>query len=224
MKQRRRPKTPAEAPGDEALVHVHGRATCPLCLDELTSQPQLEVCPECETIQHASCVAELGVCGTPGCTGLQRRRSGQAGVDVEERNLAMIAHLVNLFGGSLIGPAVILALSRRTKPFAAHHARQAVAWVVIVPMLLLTLAAMVGGAGQALGADPLHPAVAVMLIGAVVNLALMIRAAVQAHRGEWEAYPLLSRVIRPPDGRGGEDRGAAGGASEDAEPKGQRKS
>lgn len=149
-------------------VQVRGEATCPLCLDPLTTLPRLEVCAGCRTIHHTSCVDEFGRCGTPACQGLARaRRTGAAGpADEHERVIAAASHVAATFGGGLLVPLVIWYFTRERLPFASHHAWRAFIFsLASIPLSVVTLGLWVP----------------VMMI-------LTVRAAIRSWRGEWVPY------------------------------------
>lgn len=117
----------------------------------------------------------------------------------EERWLAALAHALALLHvpGVLVTLAVYLG-SRERRPYAAEHARQALAFQVAVQGLL-ALAALAGAGllswlGHGLPprtalAVAVAPPAAVAAGGAVLALA----AAARAWRGLPPGYPLLSR-------------------------------
>lgn len=157
-----------------ARVSVQG-ATCPLCHEGLTARPRLEVCPVCHTIHHSECVAEMGRCATLGCTGLRGERA--APVLPNEQTLATLTHLLGAFGGGVVVPLLVFALTRN-KPqhrFAHHHAKQALLFCLLTIPLSITI------------------------VWIPIALALMIRAAMRAHRFEWDAYPVLGKRLAPAD-------------------------
>jgi hypothetical protein len=148
---------------------VKAEATCPLCLEALTSLPRLEVCGGCRTIHHAGCVDEFGRCGTPGCRGLTRLASGDAppaAHEDNERAIAAVAHLGNLAGAAVVLPLVLYFMTRRRQEFAAHHAWRALVFSLLsIPLSIVTLGLWVP-----------------------VMVLLTLRAAYRAWKGEWVPY------------------------------------
>lgn len=179
---RERPPAPADHDDadhdDEAgpRVQVKAEATCPLCLEALTSLPRLEVCPGCRTIHHAGCVDEFRRCGTPGCRGLSAPRAAAVvgGPDhppgdpeeASERSVAAVAHLANVLGVGVLLPLVIYWLTRERQAFASHHAWRALVFSLwSIPLTIVTVGLWVP-----------------------VMMVLNVRAAVRAWRGEWVPY------------------------------------
>lgn len=149
-------------------VEVKSEPTCPLCLEPLTALPRLEVCGGCRTIHHAGCVDEFGRCGTPGCRGLERTGEGGAvaPTDQNERVVAAVAHLGNIFGAAIILPLALYFLTRDKQPFAAHHAWRALVFALLsIPLSIVTLGLWVP-----------------------IMFVLTLRAAYRAWRGEWVPY------------------------------------
>ena len=179
LRERGRPAEVEEEPPptpEPVRVRITESATCPLCLEALTQLPRLEVCPACQTIHHWSCVEELGRCGTISCEGLSRAELREP--ERDQRLLATIAHLVAVFGGGFVGPLLIWLATRdkHQQRFAAHHAKQAFVFSLLsIPMSLT-----------------------VVLIP--VAIALFLRAAHRAYRGDWRPYPFafLDRWVPPP--------------------------
>lgn len=158
-----------DEPQEAVQVQVKGQATCPLCLDPLTTLPRLEVCAACRTIHHTSCVDEFGRCGTPACQGLARRTgpAAPAGAgDEHERAIAAVAHIAATFGGTLLVPLGIWYFTRERQPFAAHHAWRAFVFsLASIPLSVVTLGLWVP-----------------------VMLVLSVRAALRSWRGGWVPY------------------------------------
>lgn len=184
----------ADAAGHERppAVRVEGAPTCPLCLDALTAEPSLVVCPACRTIHHASCAGEMARCATPGCQGLRGGTGpdpsrGARGPESEgERVLAALAHLAFLPLG-LLWPFlgfVCWRLLRRSDAYLARHVRQSLLFLLVSPLFV------VGTLGLFLP----------------VALVLMVRATGRAYRGDLDPYggvPLLSALLErldPPPG------------------------
>ncbi|MCO5165636.1 MAG: DUF4870 domain-containing protein [Planctomycetes bacterium] len=168
---RERPPRTADDEDDAGpRVQVKAEATCPLCLEALTSLPRLEVCPGCRTIHHAGCVDEFRRCGTPGCRGLSAPRATVAErgdpEETSERSVAAVAHLANVLGVGLLLPLVIYWLTRERQAFASHHAWRALVFSLwSIPLTFVTLGLWVP-----------------------VMIVLNVRAALRAWRGEWVPY------------------------------------
>lgn len=180
MERTRSDATSAKAAGEaEAVqVQVKGEATCPLCLDPLTTLPRLEVCTTCRTIHHTSCVDEFGRCGTPACQGLARATPGsRVMADENERAVAAVAHVAAFFGGGLLLPLGIWYFTRDRQPYASHHAWRAFVFqLASIPLTVVTFGLWIP-----------------------IMVFLTVRAAVRAWRGEWVPYGRLDgeRVARP---------------------------
>ena len=125
----------------------------------------------------------------------------------DERNFAMLAHILQLFGG-FIAPLVIYLVKRDSR-FVAFHAIQALIWqatylavsmvgvVVSIAVFFVTLA-MHSNSGPSQG-----PPVAVFILipliwlffmgGWVVTLILGIVYGIKANQGQWATYPIIGR-------------------------------
>ncbi len=111
----------------------------------------------------------------------------------DDKNLAVLAHLLPLFGFLVPGlnmgiPLVIWLLKRDKSMFIEHHARESLnfqitfsvlcgAWTLLTWMLVGLL---------------LLPLVPVVLI---VVLLFMFRAAMKAGKGEFYCYPVTLRLV-----------------------------
>jgi hypothetical protein len=159
----------ASEAGEPAAVQVQikGEATCPLCLDPLTTLPKLEVCTTCRTIHHSSCVNEFGRCGTPACQGLARATPvSRTPGDENERGIAAVSHVAAFFGGGLLVPLGIWYFTRDRQPYAAHHAWRAFVFqLASIPLTVVTFG-----------------------LWLPLMLFLTVRAAVRSWRGEWVPY------------------------------------
>lgn len=157
-------------PLPSSQVRVVAGPTCPLCLEPVTALPRLEVCPECHSIHHWSCVVEMRRCGTIGCAGLASRA-----VEPESRTLAAIAFVTNVIGAAFVGPLVVWFIAKsRGDAYARYQARQA---------LFLALAASV-------------LAIPTLGLAAIAMVVLSIVGAVKTWRGEWFRLPVVG--ARPP--------------------------
>jgi uncharacterized protein len=143
----------------------------------------------------------------------------------DERTLAMLAHVLQMFSG-FIGPLIIYLVKRRDSRFVAFHAVQALIWqVVLFALAVLSVMAWVVamlGAMTALsmvasfvvlfsialkhlhqsnqlppGFFPAFPLIAlVWAAGWVVGIALAVVYGIRASQGEWAGYPLIGRWAR----------------------------
>jgi uncharacterized Tic20 family protein len=120
----------------------------------------------------------------------------------DERNFAMWAHLCGLlwllagsglfffpFGGfalfTILGPLIIWRAKRETMPFAAAQAKESLNFQITVWLLGVIFAVL-----------------AVVLIGFVflwilglVNIVLVVIAAIQVHEGKPYRYPFCLRLV-----------------------------
>lgn len=150
----------------DAAVVVKQVPTCPLCHDALTALPTLSVCPDCKTIHHADCAAEVGRCATIGCTGLGAATRDLPS-DAHARTLAILAHLLGYAVGGPVTPFILWLYARHTgAAFVERHALHA---------LMFQLGSFVA----------LFATCGLWILPMAY---LTIRAAVRAHRGERNAY------------------------------------
>jgi uncharacterized Tic20 family protein len=126
----------------------------------------------------------------------------------EERNLAMLAHVLQFFTG-FIGPLIIFLVKRDSK-FVRYHSLMALFWqlmvtglwmigivIVMVGLFSTVVAQPQGVPGTPANAPPpmfllLFP----MLWGGwfliwVCNLILGIVYGIKAHDGKWDGYPVI---------------------------------
>ncbi len=125
----------------------------------------------------------------------------------DERTFAMLAHLLQLFGG-FIGPLVIYFVKRNSR-FVAFHALQALIWqaiyfvvsmvgVVVWMALFFGTIAMHANSGASKG-PPVELFLFFPLIwlffagGWVVTLILSIVYGIKANQGQWARYPVIGR-------------------------------
>lgn len=136
--------------------------------------------------------------------------SAPPAVSSEERNLAMLAHVLQIFTG-FIGPLIIFLVKRESK-FVRYHSLMALFWQLIV--MALWMIVMVGFFVTMFGTilqQAQHPSstsqnappVAFfiffpliwggwMLIW-VANIVLGIVYGIKAHDGNWTGYPIVKR-------------------------------
>lgn len=125
----------------------------------------------------------------------------------DERNFAMLAHLLQLFGG-FIAPLVIYLVKRDSR-FVAFHALQALIWQGIY--LVTSMVFVVGWVAIIIGTIAMHPRpgpsngppIALFFLfpliwlffigGWVATLVLSIVYGIKASRGEWARYPIIGR-------------------------------
>lgn len=125
----------------------------------------------------------------------------------DERTFAMLAHLLQLFGG-FIGPLVIFFVKRDSR-FVAFHAIQALVWqvayfilamigVVAWLVLIFSTVAMHSNSGHSSG-----PPVAILIFlpliwlffagGWIVTLILSVVYGIKANQGQWALYPIVGQ-------------------------------
>jgi uncharacterized Tic20 family protein len=125
----------------------------------------------------------------------------------DERLLAMLAHLLALFGGGFMAPLVILIVKRDSK-FVAFHAIQAllicIAWVGVLIMAFLgTVGAAIAHAPHP--ASRAHPAAPpsemlflfpILFLGFAGWVVTAIVLAARANAGHWSAVPGFGWLAR----------------------------
>lgn len=164
-------REPREPPAHES-VRVGSNLTCPLCLELLTSMAQLEVCPECRSIHHTACVAEMRRCGTIGCLGFQDRPPPLPARDATEVKAAMAWALCAVL--PVVGPLAIYLLSWSDRHgFARRHAGAA---IVLSLAMVLASTLVVPRLGDEAGTQ----AIGVLMVG---YLAALVLGIVRALRG-----------------------------------------
>lgn len=129
----------------------------------------------------------------------------------DERNFAMLAHLLQIFGG-FIAPLVIYLVKRNSR-FVAFHAMQALLWQIAYFLIVMlgVVAMFTTMFGTILhhsssGAQNNAPPVAFfvgfgslwlfMMLGGLLNVILAIVYCIKAHAGKWTAYPIVGRLAR----------------------------
>lgn len=143
-------------------------------------------------------------------------RAGPVSAEVEptedERNFAMLAHLLQFFAG-FIPPLVIFLVKRKSSRFVAFHALQALLWqiayFVIIMLGMIAIFASVFGmilhqqhAGGTNNAPPMAFFVGfgsfwlLFMIGWFGNIFLAIFYSIKAHEGKWTNYPIFGRLAR----------------------------
>ena len=125
----------------------------------------------------------------------------------DERTFAMLAHLLQLFGG-FIAPLVIYLVKRDSR-FVAFHALQALIWqaiyfVVSMVGVVVWVALIIGTIATHPHSGPSNgPPVALFFVfpliwlffmgGWVVTLILAIVYGIKANQGQWAMYPIVGR-------------------------------
>lgn len=128
----------------------------------------------------------------------------------DERNMAMLAHALQLIG-SWIAPLIIFLVNRKSR-FVSFHALQAlllqVVHVIVVVIsfvgwfVLMFTTLFVQGTAKPPGQPPvvlflLFPLLWLVLIGTWITILIfVIIYTVKAGRGEWAEYPVLGRIAR----------------------------
>lgn len=140
---------------------------------------------------------------------MEREPSELPAPSADERTLAMLAHLLQLFGG-FVAPLVILLIKRDSR-FVAFHAIQALLWQVILAGLTLLcvfgwfvaiISTVIIHSSAASGRFPLPVLVVLPFVivifggGWLTTLVLAIVHGIKAHNGEWAEYPIVGRWAR----------------------------
>jgi uncharacterized Tic20 family protein len=130
-------------------------------------------------------------------------------VNSEERNLAMLAHILQIFTG-FIGPLIIFFVKRDSN-FVRYHSLMALFWQLLVmafwmAMMVVFFASMFStilGQAQQIADTPPGTAPPPIVFGVlaifwgggmlvwVLNLVLGIVYAIKAHDGKWDGYPVI---------------------------------
>lgn len=100
-----------------------------------------------------------------------------------ERDMAMLCHLLGLFG--LLGPIIIWILKKDESPAVDYHGRESINFQIsiLIYAFAATLSAIV------LIGFLLAPAVVVF------NLVMVITGAMKTNKGEAFQYPLCLRIL-----------------------------
>ncbi len=133
--------------------------------------------------------------------------SRPAAIPQEDRTLAVLAHLLQIFTGFL-GPLIIAVLKRQT-PFVLFHSLQVILWQVaymvvsILVIVVFVVSILAGAAQQSHGQGaPMWlvvaiPGIVVLSIGGwMLTIVLAIVYAMRAADGKWAEYPLVGRWAR----------------------------
>ncbi len=122
-------------------------------------------------------------------------------VTQDERSMAMLAHLLQIFTG-FIGPLVLYLVKREQSKFVAFHALQALVWQVTYMAFM-----MVGGVATfAITILTMHNSHGfpvfflffwlLAMAGWCLNLILGILYTIKANNGEWSSYPVIGQWVR----------------------------
>jgi len=123
----------------------------------------------------------------------------------DDRNMAMLAHLLQIFTGFL-GPLVIYFLRRQSR-FVAFHSLQAVFWQLLVTAVsfvgvLLIMVTILVGSPQGSG-PPSGGVLAVFVVFwlamvglSILNLVVAVVFTIKASKGEWAENPLVASWAR----------------------------
>jgi uncharacterized protein len=120
-----------------------------------------------------------------------------------DKSMALLAHVLEFFFG-FIGPAVILFTSDKS-PFARRHAKESLNYqitLVFHSVIILVVGALIGW-GVYVATEKQHygllaAGAALILLGLVMvvfEIALIIKAATAANRGQEFRYPITIRLV-----------------------------
>lgn len=133
--------------------------------------------------------------GTPGYGAPGYGPPGQYSPNPDERNMAMLAHLLGIVSGLVtgmlfIGPLIIYLIRKDQSRFVRHHAADALN--LTLTALIVTIAA--SAVGCLLTVIVVGFFIFLLLIPyGILLLVYMIIAALAANRGEWYSYPTWLR-------------------------------
>lgn len=106
-------------------------------------------------------------------------------VSADDRNMAMLCHLLGIFTG-FVGPLIVWLVKKDSSPFVDAHGKQALNFqlsVLIYSFVCALLAVLCVGV--------------ILMMGLIIAaLVLEIIACLHASRGEVYEYPLAIRFIR----------------------------
>jgi len=124
----------------------------------------------------------------------------------DERTMAMLAHVLQMFGG-FIAPLIIF-LVRRDSPFVKFHSLQALTWklvemVIIFGGVILFASVMILSIGFH-PKDPAPPVVVFLfpfiwlfvMMSWVINLVIAIYFGIKSYEGQWARYPIIGNLVR----------------------------
>ena len=127
-------------------------------------------------------------------TDYQDNRPVPPGFNRDEKNLAVMSHLLPLLGFvfpgmSILVPLLIWLFKRDSSPYIEHHARESLNFQITVALIVavwIVLKIMLVG----LLLLPLVPVIVILV------LILMIRAALKAGDGGHYLYPFSLRLVK----------------------------
>jgi uncharacterized Tic20 family protein len=125
----------------------------------------------------------------------------------DERNMAMLAHVLQLFGG-FIAPLIIFLVKRDSR-FVRFHALQPLIWhatffvIMMVAMFSLFLTMFLSIPMEAHAKSTQPPVAFFAMFGSVwlfamgswiINLFLAIFFGIKAYEGQWARYPVIGNL------------------------------
>ena len=109
----------------------------------------------------------------------------------EERNLAMLCHLLGIFTGFL-GPLILWLVKKDSSPFIAHHGRESLNFQITLLLVMLGLGIVTMALMLVLVGILMIP---LLVVVPILALVLEILAAVAASEGRWHRYPVCLRLV-----------------------------
>jgi uncharacterized Tic20 family protein len=125
-------------------------------------------------------------------------------VTQDERNMGMLAHLLQIFTG-FMGPLVIYLIKKDQSKFVAYHALQSLIWqagymvFMFASVFLVIALAIVTSTMPSHGSHHVSVFFLVFLLAMgsnLLNLILGIVYAIKAYNGEWGSYPIIGNWVR----------------------------
>lgn len=111
---------------------------------------------------------------------LEPRQPGE--ITSEDKTTAMLGHVIGCVV-SFVGPLVIWVIKKDESPFVAYHAMQATVYHALALVISMAVITVTCGLGS--------PILLLFWAGA-------IWVGLKANNGEWQGYPGLSSIGRPP--------------------------
>jgi uncharacterized protein len=124
----------------------------------------------------------------------------------DERTMAMLAHVLQLFGGFI--PPLIILLVRLDSPFVKFHSLQALIWklvemvlmflgIMIFVVIMVTTIASHADKTHVPGVFILFPFIWIFMgLMWIINLVIAIYFGIKAHEGAWAEYPVIGAIAR----------------------------
>lgn len=109
----------------------------------------------------------------------------------DERNLAMLCHLLGLFTG-FVGPLVLWLVKKDESAFVDHHGKESLNFQITVLIFIGGLSIVAVVLSLIFIGLLLFPVILVLVVLAMIA---EIMACVSASRGEWSRYPGCLRLI-----------------------------